>query len=368
MRVTNCNDSGPGSLRQAVSSANPGQTVNFNLPHRCSTITLASTIVIGTNLTVAGPGANALAVSGNDANTVFDVPSGVSATIFGLTIEKGNASQGGGIANNGTLTVTDSTLSDNTGSYIGGGVINNGTLTVTNSVLSGNTAGEGGGGIMNYNGTLTVNGSTLSGNSGEYGGAIQNLNSVTINDSTLSNNIGGADGGAIYNQGGMSAITNSTLAENSADDSSGGAIDVNYGTVMVANSTLWGNKATDGVSGGIFNYDGAVNLSATIVAKSSSGDCHGDITDGGYNLADDGSCDFSGTSLSDTPSGLDPAGLQNNGGPTQTIALEPGSLAIGHVSNASFCPATDQRGLPRSVPCDIGAFQTQRFGVHRRRG
>ena len=75
VRVTNCNDSGPGSLRQAVSSANPGQTVNFNLPHRCSTITLASTIVIGTNLTVAGPGANALAVSGNDANTVFDAPS-----------------------------------------------------------------------------------------------------------------------------------------------------------------------------------------------------------------------------------------------------------------------------------------------------
>jgi hypothetical protein len=62
--------------------------------------------------------------------------------------------------------------------------------------------------------------------------------------------------------------------------------------------------------------------------------------------------------LSDTPAGLDPSGLQDNGGPTQTTALEPGSAAIDHVSDGALCPATDQRGAPRMIPCDIGAYDT----------
>ena len=82
------------------------------------------------------------------------------------------------------------------------------------------------------------------------------------------------------------------------------------------------------------------------------------ITDKGYNLDDDGTCGFGGTSLSDTPAGLVPAGLQNNGGPTQTIALEPGSSAIGHVTDPNDCPPTDQRGYTVTIPCDIGAYDS----------
>ena len=74
------------------------------------------------------------------------------------------------------------------------------------------------------------------------------------------------------------------------------------------------------------------------------------VTDGGYNLADDDSCRLGGTSLSDTPAGLDPAGLQNNGGRTQTIALEPGSAAIGAVTSASLCSTRDQRAVKRHPP------------------
>jgi hypothetical protein len=102
------------------------------------------------------------------------------------------------------------------------------------------------------------------------------------------------------------------------------------------------------------------------VVGSGNGDCSGvsGQTDLGYNLDDDGSCGFdAATDLSANPSAdLDPSGLQNNGGPTQTIALEPGSTAIHGVTDASFCPATDQRGAPRTTPCDIGAFDTNVAG------
>ena len=103
-------------------------------------------------------------------------------------------------------------------------------------------------------------------------------------------------------------------------------------------------------------------LVATIVANSGAGqDCAvqtlgGSSPDGGYSLADDASCGFTGTSLSDTPAGLDPAGFRNNGGPTETIELEPGSAAIEHITNAAYCLPTDQRGFSVKVPCDIGAY------------
>ena len=102
------------------------------------------------------------------------------------------------------------------------------------------------------------------------------------------------------------------------------------------------------------------------MANSGGGlDCYGEGTldDGGYNLADDGSCPLGATSLSDTPAGLDPAGLQDNGGPTPTIALEPGSAAIGHVTPAADCTGNDQRGVPRPTPCDIGAMETPMLSV-----
>jgi len=125
-----------------------------------------------------------------------------------------------------------------------------------------------------------------------------------------------------------------------------------------------GNSAT--LAGGVYN-NSTLNAIADIVANSSSGgDCSGwstsgifHITDSGYNLNDDGTCGFTAsTSLSDTAPKLNPAGPEDNGGPTQTISLEPGSPAIGHVTKAADCQPTDQRGYIETVPCDIGAFDT----------
>ena len=89
--VTNCNDSGNGSLRQVVANAPSGATVTFSLSPPCVAVTLASTIRIARSLTVEGPGARALTVSGNRLVEDFHIDSGATVTISGLTIEKGRS-------------------------------------------------------------------------------------------------------------------------------------------------------------------------------------------------------------------------------------------------------------------------------------
>src|SRR5207302_1680270 len=137
------------------------------------TITLGGTeLMLSRSASIAGPGADRLAVSGNHQSRVFDVTSAATVNIAGLTVADGSVitsnsvSVGGGILNFGTLTLSATIVAGNLGHH-GGGVYNAGTLTVTDSLLSGNTAyiaGSTGGGIFNA-GTLTVTSSTLSGNS-----------------------------------------------------------------------------------------------------------------------------------------------------------------------------------------------------------
>jgi hypothetical protein len=149
-------------------------------------------------------------------------------------------------------------------------------------------------------------------------------------------------------------VADTTLAGNSTNADGGGI--ANGWQLEMANSTLSANSAATG--GAVFN-DGTLTVAATIVADSTSGgDCSGTLTDTGYNLDDDGTCGFSAsTDDSDTPGGLDPGGLQDNGGPTLTVALESGSAAIGAVNDALLCSTPDQRGVSRATPCDIGAVE-----------
>ncbi len=402
--VTNCNDSGSGSLRQAVKNISSGGTISFALVPPCERISLATTIGITRNLTIDGPGASALAVSGGGTVGVFHIHPGATVTLSGLTIEDGASPYGGGISNDGTLTVTGSTLSGNTATTGGGGIWNDGTLNVTDSTLSGNKSSYYGGGIYSSSsGTLTVADSTIADNSAiasffnypeyAYGGGIYAYGTATITTSTVSDNTttalgGGGGGGGIFN-GGTLNVTDSTLSGNLTtivdgvtSTDGGGGID-NVGTLSVADSTLstngtnevgggidngWklkiaqstlsGNSAPTG--GGIENGDGDVaSATATIIANSASGDdCSGNVGDDGYNLDDDGSCGFAAVSdHPDTPAGLDPGGLLDNGGPTQTIALVSGSAADGAVNDASLCSTPDQRGVQRPTPCDIGSVQ-----------
>jgi hypothetical protein len=307
------------------------------------------------------------------------------------SILSGNAAPifGGGIYNDrtGTLTVIDSTLSGNWAGYpfcnlgqaVGGGIYNSGAATVIHSTLSGNytvscqAVTDYGGGIYNAGGTLTVIDSVLSGNvagtfnpgftgTGGIGGAIYNNGPLTLINSTLSSNSGGV-GGGIWNAS-TATVSNSTLFGNYGTEYTlqFGIINTQTGTLTVSNSTLSGNN------GGIDNF-GTLILKATLLAGQTggNGNCVGTITSDGYNLDDDGTCGLNQTgdqsTVSTAASFLGP--LQNNGGPTQTIALLPGSTAIDAIpvnacTDASGNPVTtDQRGVtrPQGAGCDIGAFE-----------
>jgi len=326
LTVSNTADSGAGSLRAAILAASSGDTINFSVS---GTITLGSTLpAIAINLSIDGSG-QAITVDGASAHQILIVNSGATVTVQNLTIAHGVSSFGGGIFNSGTLTINNCTFSANGGSANGGGIYNTdgATLTITNSTFSGNDSGDGGG-IDNFDGTLTVTNSTFSGNTtGNFGGGILN------------------------NALGTVAVTNCTFADNNGPPSAGAI--ANFG-----NATLKG----------------------TVLAASTGGNCSFTITDAGHNISDDGSCGFSGTSINNsTTLNLDPAGLQNNGGPTETIALQPDSQAVDFIpiadctDQSSPTPqplTTDQRGFPRPDPgnlnfCDAGAFEltTTPFGV-----
>src|SRR4051794_38524258 len=166
--VTNTNDSGSGSLRQAVADAVDGDTINFSLSLNGQTIMLTSgELLVDKIVSISGPGANTLAVDGNHTSRVFHIASGKIVTISGLSITNGLGSprilsyNGGGIYNdNATLAVSSCTISGNstpTDSFgSGGGIFNDGysggaTLTVSNCTISGNSAVPGTrGGLTNY--------------------------------------------------------------------------------------------------------------------------------------------------------------------------------------------------------------------------
>jgi hypothetical protein len=277
---------------------------------------------------------------------------GRSVTIQGLTISNGLAPGfgcGGGILDEGSsLSLINCTVSGNSTDGTGGGMCAdaNATLTIDSSTLSGNYAGDYGGGIAN-GGTLTINNSTLSGNRGEFAaGAILNgFNgdaSLTVSNSTLSGNTTQLHGGGIFN-GGQSTISNSTLSGNSG--MTAGAIVNRLGTLDIESTIL--NRGEVGPN--ISNDSGAV-------------------TSHGYNLSSDdggGVLNGPGDQINTNPV-LGP--LQNNGGPTFTDELLPGSPAI-DTGDPNFTPPPffDQRGqgFPRVVNgrIDKGSFEVQSGGT-----
>jgi hypothetical protein len=304
---------------------------------------------------------------------------------------------GGAIFNLGTLSISDTTLAndhtttpggntEDRGPSDGGAIADLGSLTVQGSTFSTDYSGAGGALYVDGPGTnATVTTSTFSANVAATGGAVYAAAVTSISSSTLADNeatlagvtasYGPPDGGAIYNGSGNSSaaqttIANSTLWDNSAA-ADGGAIYQGSGSgtgrrveLELSFVTIAGNRATSG--GGIFaaNNGNRGNAVGTIFADSKGGDCVATGGGGGqgptWNLADDNTCSksFSNFNASnhDIVANAKLATLAANGGPTETVALLAGSPAIGFVTDASVCPPTDQRGVPRTDPCDIGAW------------
>ena len=320
------------------------------------------TLFIYFNLDIIGSGAKTTIVDGGGVNSQVVVVGSepkVQVKLSGMTFRNGAGQEdGGGIYNCfGTLTVIDSVITGNRissghGSFgYGAGIYNcpSSTLTLINTTISNNSALIGGA-ICN-GGMLTIINSTFSGNVAHKhrGGGIANYGVLEITNSTFSGNSGGSDGlgGGILNGG---------LFQSS-------------GLLVIRNSTFSGNTAGFG-GGAIFNVSGsAAGLENSVVANNRGGNCLGTVLTKGYNLSSDNSCDFGGPG---DLNNIDPelGRLQNNGGPTETMALLPGSPAIdagnpnGCVDVSGHLLKTDQRGMPRpdkedSGGCDMGAYERQ---------
>jgi hypothetical protein len=288
--VTNTNDNGPGSLRQALTTANDGDTINLAVT---GTITLTSGgLPINKNITISGPGADHLSIDGDQAIVVFGIFPDRTATISGLTIRNAQS----GILNGGIVVVTNCLLRNN--SY--NGLSNYGVAAVSNCVLSENSydgvysyqaltivsncvvSGNGGAGLFNSvpfgpnnsvdgRGSMTISNSTISDNAGP---GVWNYFFVTIVNSTLSGNSAGdaLDGGGIRSgtfkaPGGVEVI-NSTISGNSASGG-GGGIAVYYGGLSVVNSTISDNSAV-GAGGGISSTGGVQIFNSTVSGNSTS--------------------------------------------------------------------------------------------------
>ena len=366
--VVNLNDNGAGTLREAITSANanPGaDTIEFDAPLN-GTITLASALPpLSDDVVISGPGAEIITVSGNSLVQPFFVASDSTVTISGLTIANGQSGIGGGIGNEGDLTVTDCVLMNNHAETDGGAIDNfGGSLVVSQSRLSSNTTGEFGvgGGISNAgSGTVSIIESTFIGNSAGFsGGAVDNRGTITIVSSTLSAN-GAEFGGAVENADTLT-VRNSTLSGNVAT-TAGGGIDNFAGQATVEFATLTDNTAASG--GGIENT-ASIAIKNSLVANSGAGgdcahDAGGTFTALGVNFATDANCPGF-TQATQGEVNLGP--LADNGGPTLTHALLTGSAAVDAaldctLSDGSTPVTQDQRGQarPQGSGCDSGAFE-----------
>ena len=322
------------SLREAINNANlPGDTTGGDcvtaaggdtiiLPAGTYTLTGASgddanasgALDILVAMTIQGAGAGATTINGGGVDRVIHVVNAVAVTITGVKITGGQVT-GGGVYNLATANITNSTISGNSATNNGGGVDNWITANITNSTISGNSANNSGGGVLN-GGALTITNTTISGNSATNGGGM-----------------------------------------------------INGRTTTISNSTISGNSATNG--GGLSDWD-TTNITNSIIAGSpTGGNCLKKgitFTSNGFNLDDDASCFTNGVNndivVAAGAHGL--GALANNGGTTQTMALNAGSPAIDAGDCAGGTVTTDQRGVSRPrdgnadklARCDIGAYET----------
>lgn len=317
---------------------------------------------------IAGPGAEDLLVEATGDNQIFFIQGG-TATLSGMTIAKGkaNANSGGGIVvfAAGTVHLADCVVRDNESIFDGGALyLEESSGTINNCTFHNNrTTGGGGGAILNLGGSLSITNSTFSENhANQDGGAVWSTNpgsQLTITNSTFSGNTANVTAGGVYVANGQGTLNNVTVSANTADvdadgSGEGGGVAVGNGaTATFRNTIVAANQ--DASNEGDPTHD-VVNF--------------GTIATAGFNVVGDGTGapEFvHGTNNDQVGSGsqpLDPrlGPLEANDGGTLTHALLYNSPALNGgacTDNTGATVTTDQRGFarPEGGTCDIGAFE-----------
>lgn len=403
---------GQTSLREAVCAANANvgaDIITFSVNGTFALTGAANEdnggsgdLDVKQSLAIQGNGSANTIIDGSGIERIFDVfPS--AASTFGLsavTVQNGDTrsssfKEGGAIYlhNNVTTNISNSQIINN---FAGanGAIENRGTLTISDSVISNNqtipASGNVVGGGLHNAGTLTINNTTISNNSvrGEGGGIATTTGSagvVNITNSTISGNTASVTGGGLGNGGGISTtgnqgtinITNSTISGNVADNNGGGAYfttpvegtgNANFKNVTVTNNTANNDNNTGGDGGGVFVNNGTVNVTNTIVANNTDNggtnthpDVSGTFTDQGRNLIgkNNGSNFVTGALIGTIATPVNPqlGVLANNGGSTATHSLLSTSPALDAAGTTGL--AADQRGVtrPQGTADDIGAVE-----------
>ena len=276
------------------------------------------------DLTIIGAGAGKSVIDGRTRDLVLEIWERTVVEISGVTVTNGrNEVFGGGIFNKGDLRLR----------YV---------MVTSNTAYEVFTVAAAGGGLLNF-GNAEIVGSTISNNFTEglsFGSGVANYYNASL------------------------IITNSTIASNDVGNYAGSSSGAGGGIANEGSTRIWSSTIADNIGEGIYNSSGTIQLTNSILAENSVGNCTGSIVSNGHNLSSDTTCDFSNTGdISNTNPLLGP--LQSNGGWTFTYALLEGSAAIDAGDNTT-CPVSDQRGMNRPLDgdqdtiatCDIGAFES----------
>jgi CSLREA domain-containing protein len=323
-----CSD-GDCSLRDAIALANPGDTIDFNIPGTPpAEIKLNSELTIGKQLTVSGPGWDHVRISGQSTVRAFNVSSGVTFEISGVAIVSGKGVGGAiNVASGATVTALWVVFAGNSSTANGGAINNLGDLTLRGGAFDSNSAGNNGGAVNNE-GTLVVDSATFWRNSAAWGGALKNEHGVaTIENCTF--------------------YLNHASVRGSALDSGSSS------SLQVTNSTFYDN----GPSAAFGNPSSTTTAVNTIIADNTGGNCSGAFQPASnHNMADDATCSPGFTQVATASLRLTWAGFP--------VSIGPGSVAVDAGTNTG-CPSVDQMGHSRpqdgdhngSAICDVGCYE-----------
>ena len=387
-----------GTLRLAILNAKAGLTIADDAPPSDPVIifrpdlTGEIKLIAGAfqldqvSFSIIGPGSQQVSISGEDASSIFfvsDPERDLTYSISGLTMSGGfSSTYGGAIFSDESLLLSNCVLSE-CAADIGGAISNEGSLELDNCTFFNNTATTYGGAIDNFSGTLSLRGCTIAENQAEFGGGIENSegSELWVDSSTFFRNRAGASGGAIDSFGAFTNISNTTISGNQAGFGAG--IFNEQGTLRIWQSTIVKNAAVTSVGGILTSVTTPVSttLHNTIVAGNTQSGSPSDLSTNNPSFAKVtpsssnnliGHANTAGGLLNGIKGNIVGGGATNifrplgdNGGPTFTHALLPGSRAI-NAGNPAFALdseglplTTDQRGFPRFVftTNDIGAYE-----------